>query len=227
MTVSAVPAASLPSLDEATRRLVLVAAAVAGGDAPAVRSALADARAAGVPAEWVEEAILQSHLFAGFPRALNAMAEWRQVSGRPAADDAEPAPEAPPEPAPEAAGIGAGTCAAVYGASYAALRRNVAALHPALDRWMVAHGYGAVLSRPGLDLARRELCVVAACAVQGQDRQLRAHLQGACNAGAAPETVAAALEALRPLLSPDAAHRCARLWEGVRPGRTPADALPA
>ena len=34
-----------------------------------------------VPVPWVEEVILQSYLFAGFPRALNAAREWRRVSG--------------------------------------------------------------------------------------------------------------------------------------------------
>jgi len=34
----------------------------------------------------VEEIILQSYLFAGFPRALNAMRMWRVVSERPAPD---------------------------------------------------------------------------------------------------------------------------------------------
>ena len=40
---------------------------------------------------------------------------------------------------------------------------NIKALHPALDTWMIVDGYGKVLGRPQLDLARRELCVIAAC----------------------------------------------------------------
>ena len=32
----------------------------------------------------VEEALLQSYLFVGYPAALNAFALWRQLSGRPA-----------------------------------------------------------------------------------------------------------------------------------------------
>jgi hypothetical protein len=40
-------------------------------------------------------------------------------------------------------------------------------LHPVLDVMMLEHGYGRVLSRPGLTLRLRELCVVAALA--GQD----------------------------------------------------------
>ena len=33
--------------------------------------------------------MLQSYLFAGFPRALNAAREWRRVSGAPAPADDE------------------------------------------------------------------------------------------------------------------------------------------
>jgi 4-carboxymuconolactone decarboxylase len=74
-------------------------------------------------------------------------------------------------------------------------------LHPALDAWMITEGYGKVLSRPQLDLKRRELCVVAACAAAGQDRQLHSHLHGALNAGATPEAVGAVLDALADLMS--------------------------
>ena len=50
----------------------------------------------------------------------------------------------------------------VYGPMYEKLRVNMRALHPALDAWMIVEGYGKVLGRPGLDLPRRELCIVAA-----------------------------------------------------------------
>ena len=69
-------------------------------------------------------------------------------------------------------------------------------MHPALDSWMVVEGYGKILSRPGLDLVRRELCIVAACAAAKQDRQLQSHLHGALNVGATAEQVAGALAAL-------------------------------
>jgi 4-carboxymuconolactone decarboxylase len=86
---------------------------------------------------------------------------------------------------------------------YDRLRENVRQLHPALDEWMIVEGYGKVLSRPGLDLARRELCIVAACAATGQDRQLHSHLHGARNAGAADAVVTSTLDAIADLVAPD------------------------
>jgi 4-carboxymuconolactone decarboxylase len=90
------------------------------------------------------------------------------------------------------------TCAAVYDGMYEKLRLNVRDLHPALDSWMVVDGYGKVLSRPGLDLPRRELCIVAACAAMGQDRQLHSHLRGALNVGVDPLVLGELLDAVGP-----------------------------
>jgi len=108
---------------------------------------------------------------------------------------------------PHAAGLAWGkklrgeqTCAAVYDGMYEKLRLNVRDLHPALDSWMVVDGYGKVLSRPGLDLPRRELCIVAACAAMGQDRQLHSHLRGALNVGVEPAVLDEALAAIAGLV---------------------------
>ena len=156
--------------------------------------------------------ILQSYLFAGFPRALNAAREWRRVSGRaaPAHDDGERFADAAHWSAQ-----GERTCAIVYGDSYARLRQNIRALHPALDAWMIVEGYGKVLSRPGLDLRRRELCIVAACAAAGQDRQLHSHLRGALNAGASAGEVGAVLEAITDFMAPENPARYRLLLERV------------
>ena len=111
---------------------------------------------------------MQTYLFAGFPRALNAMREWRRVSSdgrgarRKLARRREPTAR---RPARES-----------MASMYDRLRENIRHLHPLLDDWMIDEGYGKVLSRPGLDLPRRELCIVAACAATGQDRQLHSHL---------------------------------------------------
>lgn len=200
-------------LDAETAALVAAAAAVAGAGEPEMRAVLRAAVGVARP-EWVEEVLLQSYLFAGFPRALNAMRLWRAASGLPApADDGD----APGEPA--ARERGERTCATVYGAFYEPLRVNIAALHPALDRWMVTEGYGKVLGRPTLDLARRELCVVAACVAARQDRQLHSHLHGAVHAGAGVAAVGAALEVALDVTAglhdADAPRRYRQLWAKV------------
>ena len=190
VTHAAGDGATIPALDDATldaptRTLVRLAAIVAVGDEPAIRSAMVDA-AREVPPTWVEELVLQSYLFAGFPRALNAAREWRRASGRRAPDADEGVDY---ERADSWRARGEVTCATVYGPFYEKLRVNIRELHPALDAWMVVEGYGKVLGRPALDLLRRELCIVATCAVARQDRQLHSHLHGALHAGGTPAQV--------------------------------------
>ena len=193
-------------LDAGTRVLVQLSAAIAAGDEATVRSWFLQA-ARDVPPLHVEELVLQSYLFCGFPRALNAAREWRRVSGRPApaSDEAEDMSRGE-----EWRERGELTCAAVYDGMYEKLRLNVRDLHPALDSWMVVDGYGKVLSRPGLDLSRRELCIVAACAAMGQDRQLHSHLRGALNVGVDPAVLGEVLDAIAGLVGPERT-RSARL----------------
>jgi 4-carboxymuconolactone decarboxylase len=202
---------SVPALDAATRELVRLAAVVALGTEVEIRAAMGRVANAGVPPVWVEELILQTYLFAGFPRGLNAMREWRRASGRPAPERDEGERLDPAVWTRE----GERTCRTVYGEMYERLRVNIRDLHPALDTWMIVEGYGKVLSRPGLDLKRRELCIVAACAVLEQERQLHSHLHGALNAGATPAEVDETLAAVGDMLEPDTGDRVAHLWSRV------------
>ena len=191
MTPSERPSPELVTLDDATRHLVILSAVIAAGTESSVRDALVRG-SSGVPATWIEELILQSYLFAGFPRTLNAMREWRRVAPIP-----DPAPLQESHEHPERwVARGEETCRRVYGAMYDRLRVNIRSLHPLLDEWMIVEGYGKVLSRPGLDLARRELCIIAACAASHQDRQLHSHLHGALNVGVSPQVITAAIDAL-------------------------------
>lgn len=187
----------MQELDEATVALVQLAAMIASSDEADLRAAFG-AFAHVVPPEWVDELVVQSYLFCGFPRALNAAREWRRVA---------PAPVPLGDEADDVANAqqwlerGLATCEAVYGPMYEKLRVNVRALHPALDASMVVEGYGKILSRPGLDLQRRELCIVAACAATGQDRQLHSHLHGSLNVGVSADALNSAVAALESVIS--------------------------
>jgi len=203
---------SFSELDDATRVLVRLGAAIAASDEATVRFWLIQA-ARDVPPAHVEELVLQSYLFCGFPRALNAAREWRRLSQRMAPDTDEAEDVGLAEEWRERGEL---TCAAVYGDMYEKLRLNVRDLHPALDTWMVVDGYGKVLGRPGLDLQRRELCVVAACAAMGQDRQLHSHLRGAMNVGVEPEALADTLDAIAGMIGAERARSAQLLLARVR-----------
>lgn len=161
----------------------------------------------------MEESLLQSYLFLGFPATLTAVAAWKDLSG-----------QHPPETDPLAKALavedwsrrGEAVCREVYGPTYDKLRRNVNRLNPAIDRWMITEGYGKVLGRPGLDLLDRELCIVALLTVTAWEPQLHSHLRGALNVGASPDAVSAAVETgLEYVDDPDWADAARRLWRRV------------
>ncbi len=221
--------ASVPSLDAATAALVKQAARITAGSEAEIRAGFAECVAAKVSQRWQEELVLQSYLFAGFPRALNAAREWRksqaqdsEVSGQSDRGGAR-ASGAPPLPDEledysntfDWRERGQETCATVYGEFYEKLRGNIRELSPALDEWMIVEGYGKVLSRAGLDLGRRELCIIAACAAAGQDRQLHSHLHGALNAGVPPEVVRASIGVLDGVVSHETLSKALMLFARV------------
>lgn len=199
------------TLDAPTAQLIDLAAVLAAGTEVEMRASLEAAAKSAIDPIWVEELVLQTYLFAGFPRTLNGMRLWRRASNRVAeTSDFE-------ESALRLVWTTRGeeTCENVYGTLYKRLRANIRSLHPALDTWMIDL-YGRVLGRPGLDLKRRELCIVAACAALEQDRQLHSHLHGAINAGASPEEVDETLRIVSPKLGAESRHRYTLLWARVR-----------
>jgi 4-carboxymuconolactone decarboxylase len=191
---------SLQKLDAATSALIALATAIALGDETLIEQHCRTCQALGAPETWVDELLLQSTLMVGWPRALIASAICRRVLG-PAhwlEDGADYSR------LPEWQQRGEAVCRTIYGDNYLRLRSNIQELHPALDAWMVTEGYGRTLGRPGLDLARRELTIVAQVAVQGAERQLHSHLRGALHSGTAPEALDSALAIVRPSLDPHA-----------------------
>ncbi len=183
------------SLAPADRRLVRLSAAIALGRWDEL-AALRRAAPAGEPDRRWREVLLQAHLFAGFPRAVEAASVLAAAGGLgpPAPDELARAPADPD--------AGRALFDAIYATRAEAVRAELASFHPELALWIAEHAYARVLARPGLSADRRELCAVAALAAQGQDRQLAAHARGAVRLGASRAEVQATLEAIADLLEP-------------------------
>ena len=196
-----------PGLDRRRSILIRVSSALAAGAPELLVEALREALRLDDGAE-VDEVILQSYLFLGYPIALNAFAVWRDLAGAGPVQDSPGDWEVWRE-------RGEAVCRTVYGGQYGGLRRNVRALHPDMERWMVVEGYGKVLGRPGLDLVTRELCIAALLAVLGAPRQLYSHLRGALNAGALPREVEGALRLASDYLEPDDWGEVRAVWDRV------------
>ncbi len=198
-------------LDAATAALVRVAAAIPEASEPELEERVRAALAARVVPAWLDELVLAGVLFAGFPRGLVYAAALRKVA--PHRADGGDATEY--ERWQEWARRGEQTCRIIYGPNYMKLRENVQKLHPVLDAWIVVDGYGRILSRPALDLRRRELCAIAMLVPQDTPRQLHSHLRGALNAGANQDEVQQVLDlaATEPSVRPDRLASAVRLWK--------------
>jgi 4-carboxymuconolactone decarboxylase len=207
--------ATVGVLDQPTLGLVRVAAGLPDAEQGVIAGLMEAAVRGGTSAAWLEELVLSAVLFTGFPRALVAAAALRTVVPDLAG---EPGDAADYGSWPTWRERGEETCRTIYGAQYEALRRRVRGLHPALDAWIVLDGYGRTLSRPALDLKRRELCAIAMLVPQRVPRQLRSHLLGARHAGATDAEVDAVLEVVaRMAVVPGSRAAAARrLWSELR-----------
>jgi 4-carboxymuconolactone decarboxylase len=200
------------SLDRHTVALVRIATAIATGDEATLRDRMVAARAGGVPLLWVEELLLQSFLNVGYPLALVAFGVWRGVAG-PAQETGEPIAHPEWERWTKR---GVEACGEVYGRTFHKLMINLRALHPAIEPLVVVDAYGKILGRPELDTKRRELCTLAAIAMQNTPRQLHAHLRGALNTGSSREEVDEVVAIVEVDLPKQRALKLWEMWADVR-----------
>lgn len=212
MVASSVETMTTHGLDTATLALVRIAVATATGDEAKLRERMIAARAAGMPPGWVDELLLQSFLNVGYPLALVAFGVWRSVAG-PVSDPGEPIAHPEWERWTER---GVAACAQVYGRTYHKLLLNLRALHPAIEPLVVVDAYGKILGRPGLDPKRRELCTLAAIAMQNAPKQLHAHLRGALNTGSSRDEVDQVIAIVEEDLSKSRALKLWEMWADVR-----------
>lgn len=100
-------------------------------------------------------------------------------------------PETPADTPPSAAGRaerGLAVLKQIGGVGYDVGVKPLAEVSPDMARLTVEFPYGEILARPGLDLHLRQVCTVATLLAQGSVQpQLKFHLNGLLNVGAAPE----------------------------------------
>jgi 4-carboxymuconolactone decarboxylase len=172
--MSAAPNDDQSCLAHDSRRVLRIAVAAARAEWDALRSAATEAREARDDRAKVEEALLQTTLFCGFPRVVSAfehaLAAW------PA-----PAPVRSAGAVPQAVQFARGRelFAAIYGKNDEAVRQKLMSFHPDFHDFVLESAYGRVLCRSGLDVKTRELLAVALLAALGQLPQLIAHARGA------------------------------------------------
>ena len=173
--------------------VVRLGAAAASGDAGRLVAALEEAGE--VSSDDLEELLLQTYLFAGFPRTINAFFTWQAWASRDGRERGRRRIEA--SSAEALRERGEALCRKVYGDHYEPLRIRLERLHPEIAEWTLVEGYGKVLGRPGSPGAdMRELAAVGALIALDAGRQLAAHLRGALHVGVPGAVLAEAARAV-------------------------------
>lgn len=141
--------------------------------------------------EHMREAILQTHLFCGYPRALNALgafADACKAASNPLSGEVK-LRDTPLEGDDLAAfrQRGSKLFNMVYGKLAPKIDEIARQGSPDLADWALVEGYGRVLGRDVLKPRVRSLCIVAALIPLDVLPQLKGHVQGALNTGNTPE----------------------------------------
>jgi alkylhydroperoxidase/carboxymuconolactone decarboxylase family protein YurZ len=192
------------ALSERDARLLRLSTAVVLGDWDAL-VAVRRSAPAGEPDRGWREALLQAHLFAGFPRVVESYAVLGPEGGlgEPGSDEVLGEADLPAR--------GAELFERIYAGHAGRVRAFLRAGHPDFAAWVAGHAYGRVLTRPGLGADRRELLAVAALAATDQDRQLASHARGALRCGASQGELSEALEVVRALIGDARCERALRI----------------
>ena len=173
---------------DSLRALAQVSVAAALGKDRTLRREIRAALQARVSTARLDEALLQLIPFAGYARAINAFAVLQELAphaaraGRPRGDLRR---------------RGEALCRRIYGPVYDRMIGRMRGFHPDLAEWILADGYGRVLSRPGLTIRERELIVVAVLSALRLPKQLESHVRGAQRVGATAREVKGMIDLAR------------------------------
>lgn len=185
-------------------RLLRLSTAIVLGRWDEVRALRAAAPLGEPDREW-REAVLQTHLFAGFPRLVEAYALLGECGGLGEHEPSELESEHP------ALARGRALFDRIYASDAPRVRGQLAAGHADFARWIEEHAYARVLARPGLASDRRELLASCALAALGQERQLASHARGSLRCGASPAELEEALASVADLLGAERLERARRI----------------
>ncbi|MDE0960328.1 MAG: carboxymuconolactone decarboxylase family protein [Planctomycetota bacterium] len=139
----------------------------------------------------VEQAILLSIPYSGFPAAVETLGWLRQK---------HPQAQPPPEPVPDSATES--IFQQVYGDGEPKVRASLRHRHPDLEAWIIDFAYGTVMSSSSLPTATIEALAVSSLIAQGRMTPLHSHLRGALRSGLAPQSIVTLLDSLQDVALP-------------------------
>lgn len=212
---------------EVSERLALAffSGSIAFADNTGLKKVISALGSRGVEPAKLHEIILQSYLFCGFPRMLEALfclaelvppERYLESNDRDASGPSDSL-RYTSEEVSRFESDGRRLIKQIYADRYERLEEAVWKMSPEVFRLMVMEGYGKTLSRPKLDTATREMAIVAALTVDGRVRQLQAHLRGALNVGVSVVQLEELLAALSTLSGAEHTQTALALLKDIAP----------
>lgn len=175
---------NLDTLSDGQLAIGPIAARAAVGDITRLSTALDQGLDAGLTINEVKEVLVQLYAYAGFPRALNALAAFMKVLDERRGRDIRDVPGRDAGPVPSGQALLEAGTANQTRLSGAPVTGPLFDFAPAIDRFLKAHLFGDIFARDNLDWRSRELATVAVLsAMPGVEAQLQAHVRISMNVG--------------------------------------------
>jgi alkylhydroperoxidase/carboxymuconolactone decarboxylase family protein YurZ len=196
------------SLTARQAAIVPIAAFMAVGDIPRLKTAIGHGLDADLSVSETKEILVQLYAYAGMPRSLNALAalmdvlKERQAKGIEDPAGPEPGPLPPPERMRE---VGAANQTKLVGRPATSPIYDFA---PAIDDYLKSHLFGAIFARDNLDWQSREIATVSALSsLDGLDSQVQSHMNISLNVKLTEGQLRQIAEVVREQIGADAGRR--------------------
>ena len=167
---------SMNTLDAKETALVAISMYTAQGDMPRLKQALSTGLDAGLTVNEIKEVLVQLYAYCGFPRSLNALGNFMQLTQEREAKGIQDDFGKLPGPLPAGTSLEFGTInqTKLCGAP---VQGKLFDFAPAIDEFLKAHLFGDIFARDNLDWRTREIATIAAlAAMTGTESQLNSHI---------------------------------------------------
>ena len=179
------------TLTKQEQKIVKISMYTAKGDMPSLTTALTERLESGLTIAEVKEVLTQLYAYCGFPRSLNALANFMTVVDQRKAKGINDPEGKQPGPLPSGGSLEFGTanqtklCGTV-------VKGPLFDFAPAIDEYLKSHLFGDVFARDILDWRTREISTIAAFAsMNNVQSQLDAHVGIGKNNGLTDEQIEA------------------------------------
>lgn len=207
-----------PGLAKGIRHLVSIAVLTLQGRSRELEECLDWALERRVPLLKIREAILQTFLFAGYPRAIHAFEVLDGVLGEREISENPRRDRVPPRAAAHTffRRRGREFFEKVYRDDTGIVVDRIAGFHPEFMDWILQDAYGKVLARPFLEVKTREILASALLIALELPRQLTPHLRGALREGARDRELREMIRQLELFVPRPAADKALQRLERAR-----------